>query len=203
MKLKSKGADMSEMEEDLLASFSQQIKNELGAAYYYLAASAYLDTANLSGMAAWMRHQSHEEVEHAFRFIRFLTDRGIRPTFQTVDQPDSSFGSPLDSFERAYEQEKRVTDLIHRLYEKASSKRDYAAQVMLQWFITEQVEEEKSIRSIAERLRMASKDFGALLMLDRGLASRGYQLADKKEAQVEEEAEPEAPVPATGSDGCD
>jgi len=192
---------MSEIEEDLLGSFNQQIKYEFGAAYYYLAASAYLDTTNFSGMAAWMRQQSREEVEHALRFIQFLRDRGVRPTVQTVDQPDSEFGSPLDSFDRAIEQERSVTALIHGLYEKAGSKRDYAAQVMLQWFITEQAEEEKSLRSIVERLRMAGKDFASLLMLDRELAGRGQQLAGEKEAEVEDHKAPERPAIATASDG--
>lgn len=110
----------------------------------------------------------------------------------------------MDSFERALAQEKRVTALIHLLYENAGSKRDYAAQVMLQWFITEQVEEEKSIRSIVERLRKADMDFAAVLIIDRELAGRREQLADGKEADDEEgHTALGALVTPTGSNGRD
>jgi ferritin len=152
---------------------NEQIKNELYSAYLYLSMSAHFEAANLSGFAHWMRLQSQEEVEHAMKFFDFVNERGGRVVLQAIDQPPVEFGSSLDVFELTLEHERKVTALIHQLYELALEGNDYPTQVMLQWFIEEQVEEEASAEQIVETLKMIGEKTQALLMLDRELGRRG------------------------------
>ena len=149
-----------------------QIKHEFESAYIYLSMSAHFEASNLPGMAAWMRAQAQEEVTHGMKLFDFINDRGGRVMLQGIDAPATDFKSPLDAFEHALAHEQKVTALINALYETAAKANDFAAQVALQWFITEQVEEEKSADLIVEQLKMIGNDRPALLMLDRELGSR-------------------------------
>jgi ferritin len=149
-----------------------QIRHEFYAAYLYLSMAGSFEAANLTGFAHWMRHQAKEETEHAMKFFDFLLDRGEQVRLGAIDAPPYAFRSPLDTFEQALEHEKEVTSLIHDLYDLAVREQDYPAQVLLNWFVTEQVEEEKSATEIVERLRMAGEDGAALLLLDRELGER-------------------------------
>ncbi|HEX2182024.1 MAG TPA: ferritin, partial [Rubrobacteraceae bacterium] len=153
-------------------AMGEQIKHELYAAYLYLSMAGSFEVANLTGFAHWMRHQSREELEHAMKFFDFLLDRGEHPDLQAIEAPPYAFRSPLDTFEQALEHEKEVTGRINALYELAVRESDLPAQVMLNWFVTEQVEEEKSATEIVERLRMAGEDSAALLLLDSELGQR-------------------------------
>jgi len=154
-------------------AINEQIKNELYSAYLYLSMSAYCEAVNLPGFAHWMRLQSQEEVSHAMKYFEFINDRGGRVVLQAIDQPPIEFQSPLDVFQQTLEHERKVTAMIHRLYELAVKENDYATQAQLQWFITEQVEEEKRASEIVERLKMIGDQGPALLMLDRQLGERG------------------------------
>jgi ferritin len=154
-------------------AINEQIKNELYSAYLYLSMAAYFETGNLPGSAHWMRVQSQEEVAHAMKFFDFVNERGGRVVLQAIDQPPVEFDSPSDVFEKTLEHERKVTALIHHLYEVALKENDYAAQVMLHWFIEEQVEEEDQASQILETLRMVGDKGNALVMLDRQLGSRG------------------------------
>src|SRR5262245_10044709 len=154
-------------------AINQQIKHEFYSSYLYLSMSAYLETINLPGFARWMRIQSQEEQAHAMRFFDFINDREGSVELQAIDQPPGEFQSPLDVFQQALEHERRVTALIHQLYELAAKENDYPTQAHLQWFITEQVEEEKNASQIIERLKMTGGQPAALLILDRELAARG------------------------------
>src|SRR5829696_677942 len=147
-------------------AINEQIKHEFFSSYLYLSMSAYFETLSLPGFARWMRVQSQEEHEHAMKFFDFLNDRGGSVELQALDQPAGEFQSPLDH-------ERKVTALIHRLYELALKENDYATQTLLQWFITEQVEEEKNAGQIVEQLKMTGGEPSALLLLDRDLAGRG------------------------------
>lgn len=106
------------------------------------------------------------------KIFDFLNDRGARVELQAIDQPPGSFASPLDAFTHSLEHERQVTGLIHDLYSLALEKRDYPAQVLLQWFITEQVEEEKNAAQAVEELKLAGDDPSALLLLNTQLAAR-------------------------------
>ena len=149
-----------------------QINAELASAYLYLSMVAYFEEANLSGFAHWMRMQNKEETSHAMRLFDFVIDRGGRVELQGLDTPANNFTSPLDAMERTLEHERKVTSLIHRLYEASVEESDYAAQVLMHEFITEQVEEEKSAEEIVEHLRLVGEDGTGLLMLDARLGER-------------------------------
>ena len=154
-------------------AMNEQIKNELYSAYLYLSMSAYCEAANLSGFAHWMRLQAQEEVEHAIKFYQFIYERGGRVVLQAIDQPPGEFLSPLNVFEQTLAHEQKVTALIHDLYALAVQEKDYASQAFLQWFVTEQVEEEANATQIVDTLKMIGDKSHALLMLDRELGKRG------------------------------
>ena len=153
-------------------AMNEQIRNELFSGYLYLSMSAYFETSNLPGFAHWMRLQAEEEQEHALKFFDFVHDRGGRVLLQAIEQPTVEFESPLAVFELTLEHERKVTGLIHELYALAVQEKDYASQVMLQWFIDEQVEEEKNAEQIVELLKMVGDQGQPLVMLDRQLGER-------------------------------
>jgi ferritin len=160
------------IDDGLREAINEQIKYELYSAYMYLAMSADCSDRNLTGFAHWLRMQAGEEVEHAMRFYDFLVERGGRIELQEIDKPPFEFGSPLEIMEQSLEHERFVTSRINRLYDQAIETQDRPAQVMLQWFITEQVEEEASIDEIVQRMKMFGADGPALFMLDRDLGAR-------------------------------
>ncbi len=160
------------LSEAMQTALNDQIQKELHSAYIYLSMSAYFEAQNLAGAAHWMRHQSEEEQEHAMKIFEFVTDRGGRVVLQAIGAPPSDFASPLAVFEAAYAHEQKVTKSIHDLYALAVKESDYPTQVMLQWFIGEQVEEEKNASTIVEQLKMVGDLPAAMFMIDRQLGSR-------------------------------
>ncbi|MBN1537787.1 MAG: ferritin [Anaerolineales bacterium] len=153
-------------------AINEQIKNELFSAYLYLSMSAYFEEKNLPGFAHWMRIQSQEEVEHAMKFFDFINDRGGKVTLFAIEQPKTAWKSALEAMKDAYAHEQLVTSMINNIYEIALTEKDYPAQVMLHWFIDEQVEEEKNASEIVEQLKLIEERGSAMLMLDRQLAQR-------------------------------
>ncbi len=156
----------------LQEALNDQIRREFYAAYLYLSMAAYFEAMNLPGFAHWMRHQSEEEVEHAMRLFDFVNDRGGRVILQAIEQPPAEFESPLAAFEAALAHEQRVTRHINDIYELAVRENDYPTQVELHWFITEQVEEERTAAQIVEQLRMVGDQPVGLLMMDKMLGER-------------------------------
>ena len=153
-------------------AMNEQMKNEFFAAYQYLSMAAYCESQNLPGFAHWMRTQAREETEHAMKFYDFILDRNGRVVLQGIDGPVVEFGSPLEVFERALEHEQKVTAMINDLYGLAVRENDYASQTFLQWFVTEQVEEEKNTGDVLETLKMIGDKSEALFLLDRELGQR-------------------------------
>ncbi len=153
-------------------AINQQIAHEFYSSYLYLAMSAYFETLSLPGFARWMRLQSDEEREHAMKFYDYLNDRGGAVELAALAQPPGEFQSPLDVFQQALEHERSVTNLIHQLNALALKEDDYATQAHLQWFITEQVEEEKNASQVIEQLKMTGGQPSALFLLDRELGAR-------------------------------
>jgi ferritin len=160
------------MKQAVQDAVNEQIKHELSSAYVYLSMSAHFEGENLPGFARWMRMQAQEELGHAMRLFDYVNQRGGQVILQAIEQPPHEFSSPLSIFEQALEHETKVTQLIEQLYETAVQHKDYATQVQMQWFITEQVEEEDSASLIVDQLKMAGNDRAALLMLDRQLGAR-------------------------------
>ncbi len=152
---------------------NEQIKHELDSAYLYLSMASYCESINLNGFAGWMKSQAKEEYEHAMKFYTFLHDRGAEVELLSIEKPPKKFTSVTDLFEQALHNEEKVTGLIHELYRNALKEEDYPAQVMLHWFIEEQVEEEKMVTEILEQLKLVGVQGPALLLMDRKLGERG------------------------------
>ena len=153
-------------------ALNEQINFELFSAYLYLSMSAHFETKNLSGFAKWMRVQYEEETKHAMRIYKYIFDRNGTVTLKAIAQPTTKFKSPLLIFKLALEHEQKVTSLINKLYELAVKEKDYAAQSFLQWFINEQVEEEKNVTDIINMLEMIGDSPISLIMADRQLSAR-------------------------------
>jgi len=158
--------------EKLLSAINEQIKNELYSAYLYLAMSAQFEAESLPGFARWTRLQAVEETEHALKLFDFVNDRGGRVELLAIDKPPKEFGTPLEVFKEIYAHEQKVTALIHNLYEIALEEKDYPAQVMLHWFIEEQVEEEMNSSLIVDQLQMVEDRQGNLINLDHRIGQR-------------------------------
>lgn len=156
----------------MLAALNDQITMELSASHSYLAMAGWFESENLPGMATWMQIQSAEERGHALKFFGLVVDRGEDVELGPIAAPKSVFGSPLEVFEQALAQEKRVTSAISSLYTLANSEGEYEVIPLTTWFINEQVEEEAAVDQVVEDMRRAESDPQALLMLDRELGSR-------------------------------
>jgi ferritin len=161
------------LSETIQQALNKQITYEFSASHAYMAMSAYFEALNLGGFAHWFRVQSEEEREHAERIFDYVNDRGGRVTLSAIPEPQNEFSSPLDALEQALQHERNVTAAINDIYALAVREMDYATQSMLQWFVDEQVEEEKSADEIIQRLKLVGGDGTGLLMLDRQLAERG------------------------------
>ena len=158
-------------------ALSEQIKREFSSAYVYLAMTAYFEDTNFPGFAKWTRLQYEEEISHGMRLFDFVHARGGRAAVHGVDRPASDFDGPLDVFTKALAQELSVTKSIYGLYELAQEEKDYGTQIELQWFITEQIEEEKIFDEIIQTLNLAGDNRAALLLLDRQLGERKLEEA--------------------------
>jgi ferritin len=153
-------------------AINEQINKELYSGYLYLSMSAYCESESLPGFASWMRAQAQEEVEHAMRLFDYIGARGGRVVLKAIEMPPPVWKSPQEMFEQVLEHEHKVTGMINRLYELAQQENDYATQMELQWFITEQVEEEESAGQVVEQLKRVGDQPMGLLMMDRQLGER-------------------------------
>lgn len=160
------------MNKKVVDALNEQIGAELHSAYVYLAMSAHFSERNLDGFAHWMKLQAGEEVGHAMRLYTHVLETGGHIELQPVEAPPSKFGSPKEIFAAALEHEKKITKMIHELFDLAREEDDYATELMLQWFVTEQVEEEDSAGRAVEQLDMAGESTAALLMLDQRFGQR-------------------------------
>ena len=156
-------------------AISEQINKELYSSYLYLSMAAYFENKNLGGFAQWMRVQEGEEREHAMKFFNFLLERGGQVSLKAIDAPPASWKSDIELFKEVAAHEAKVTGLINALYELALKEKDYPAQVLLQWYINEQVEEEKNAAEIVSRLEMIERHETAVLQLDHQLSKRGKE----------------------------
>lgn len=153
-------------------AINDQVNHEFQAAYLYLSMSSHFERAGLPGFAKWMRLQSQEEVQHGMKLFDYLHARAGRVRLAAIDAPPSAFGAPVQVARQVLEHERAVTQLINRLYEVAAKERDYVTAAQLQWFLTEQVEEEKNAGDIVQRLEMVADNANALLLMDRELGAR-------------------------------
>ena len=157
----------------VLEGLRQQVQKELYSAYYYLSMSAHFVSVNLPGFAHWTRKQFEEEMSHGMKIFDFIHERGGRVVLEAIEKPQAEFKTPLDVMNKVLEHERSVTASINALYELAVREKDYPTQIMLEWFIKEQVEEERSAEDVINMLKMIGDAPAGLLMLDRQLAARG------------------------------
>jgi ferritin len=153
-------------------AINEQIRNEIQSAYLYLSMSAHCEAINLPGAAHWLRAQWEEELEHSMKLFKYVYNRGGRVTLQAIEKPQSEYPGLLGIFQQVLAHEQKVTALINNLYAIAAKENDYASQIELQWFIKEQMEEEKNASEIIEILKMTGESGPTLLMVDRQLAAR-------------------------------
>ena len=160
------------MSAKLQAAMNQQMRREFGAHYLYLSMAAWFGYRNFDGFARWMRMQAQEEAAHAMRLFDYLNDRGGEITLEAIEKPKAVWKNVLAVFEAARAHEVAVSSGIDKLYALALAEKDYATQTMLQWFITEQVEEEKTSTHIVATLRIIGDSASGLLLYDRELGTR-------------------------------
>ena len=154
-------------------AINEQINKELYSAYLYLAMSVDAELRGFKGTGHWFKVQYQEETGHALKFMSYLLDQGAAVELAAIDRPPRTFESMLDMFEKTLKHEQGVTKSINSLMDLAQSENDYATQIVLQWFVTEQVEEEKNDNEVLAQLRMAGSSMGTLLMIDKHLGKRG------------------------------
>jgi ferritin len=160
------------LSETLENAFNAQITLEFQASLVYRQLAIELEIMDLTGMAAWLRHQADEEIVHANKFIDHVADRDNHPRIGATSAPSPTVGSVLDAFEAALAHEERVSASIRDLYRLAESEGDLDSRPLLNWFIEEQVEEEATVKEIVGRLKMIDDDGPGLLRLDEELGAR-------------------------------
>lgn len=159
--------------EAMQKAINEQINKEMYSSYLYLSMAAFFENKNLPGFAKWMHVQAVEEHGHGMKFFKYLVDRGGRVLLMPISGPETDWNTYLEVFKQVQAHEAAVTASINSLYELALKEKDYPTQVLLQWFINEQVEEEKNAADIVQQLELIDAKGTAVLMLDHQLGKRG------------------------------
>lgn len=162
------------LKKKVLKALKHQINEEMYSGYLYLSMESYFHSISLAGFASWMRVQAQEELSHAMKLYDFVHERGGRVFLEAINQPDSKWENPLAVFEQVMVHEEKVTALINELMDLVSAEQDHATKIFLQWFVSEQVEEEASVGDVLNKLRLIQNDSSGLFMLDAELAKRVF-----------------------------
>ncbi|MDK2892110.1 ferritin [Methanohalophilus sp.] len=162
------------LSEKITKALNEQINKEMYSAYLYMAMSAHSTYVGLDGFANWFMVQYQEEMTHAMRIYNYLKEQGARIELQAIDQPPVDFGTPLDMFEKTLAHEQFITKSINDLLTLANEEKDYATAIFLQWFVTEQIEEESNDNEIIAKLKLAGEDGNGLFMIDKELGARVF-----------------------------
>ena len=162
------------IKDSMAKALNKQIKEEMYSAYLYMAMSADAGDKGLQGVATWFMTQYHEEMFHAMRIYEFLQDRGVKVKLLQIAEPPADFKNVKEMFEGALEHEEYITGCINDLVEQARSEKDYASENFLQWYVEEQVEEEKNVHDILDRIALMNdvEKGNGLIMLDKELGAR-------------------------------
>lgn len=157
-------------------AINAQINAELWSAYLYLSMGMHFESEGLSGIANWFRIQFKEEQAHAEIFINYLIQRGGRVELKAIEAVPTTWKSVSDAFADTLAHEQKVTALINNLYALAEAEHDYATRGRLDWFVSEQVEEEETAQGILDRLKLIEGNGSAMYMLNQEFASRVYNV---------------------------
>jgi ferritin len=156
------------------SELNRQLNAELYSAHLYLSMSAYCASKNLSGFAHWMRIQFEEEQAHALKLYKYILDRGGRVLLASIESPESEWGGIIDVFENVLKHEGTITKSINDVVDAALAEKDHATVALLQWFVTEQVEEEAGVSDILDQLKLINGAGAGLFMLDREAKARVF-----------------------------
>jgi len=157
-------------------ALNEQVNAEFYSAYLYLSMASYFKAINLNGFARWMEVQALEEVTHAMKFYNYIAERNQQAILSSIESPPTAWESPLGAFEDAYRHELKVTDLINNLVNLAIEGKDHATNNFLQWFVSEQVEEESSANEVVQKLKLIRETQGGLFLLDQELGRRMFSM---------------------------
>ncbi|MEN8140934.1 MAG: ferritin [Thermodesulfobacteriota bacterium] len=160
------------LSEKMAKALNSQVNAELYSSYFYLAMNSYFESVSLGGFAHWMRYQAQEEMLHAMKIYDYLHERGGKAELTVIEQPPQEWHSAGEVFADVLAHEQKVTGLINDLVDLAMAERDHAATAFLQWFVTEQVEEEANVGGVVEKLRLIGSDTSGLFTLDQEMATR-------------------------------
>ena len=155
-------------------ALNEQINKEMYSAYLYMSMSAHSTNAGLPGFANWFMVQYKEEMEHAMKIYDYVNNQGGRVKLKTIEEPLSTFKDAMDMFQKTLKHEQFITKSINELVELAFKERDHATQIFLQWFVTEQIEEEGNDNDIIAKLKLAGDKGNGLFMIDKELGARVY-----------------------------
>ena len=157
-------------------ALNRQINEELLSAYLYLAMSAKSDSMGLSGFANWFKMQYQEELAHADRFFNYILERNGEVDLDSIGKPEVGDVSPLELFEKSLSHEQHITKCIFQLKDLAKSESDHATDVFLEWFVSEQVEEEATTQGVIDQLRLVKDNPSGLFLIDRELSGRKMEV---------------------------
>ena len=158
--------------EKMLDALNKQVNNEMYSAYLYMSMSAYSTYIGLKGFANWFMVQYQEEMVHAMKIYNYTNDQGGQVKLMAIVQPPTEFASPRDMFVKTLEHEKFITKCINDLVDLAMEEKDHATNIFLQWFVTEQIEEEANDNEVISKFKLVGESGNALLMIDKELAAR-------------------------------
>lgn len=168
------------IKEKIQNALNEQFNAEFYSAYLYLSMNAYCHSIDLSGLANWMFCQYQEEMMHAMKLYDYVNERGGRMILKAIDGPQTEWDSPTAMFEHVYKHEQKVTGLINNLVDFSIEERDHATTNFLQWFVSEQVEEEASASDVLQKIKLVGNDGNGLFILDKELAARIFTPPPKK-----------------------
>ena len=157
----------------MVTALNGQINAELYSAYLYLSMSSWAESKDLGGVAKWLAMQAQEETTHALKLYQYVNSVGERVELKAIAKPPADFKSVTGVFQEVLAHEKKVTGLINALVNQAKREKDNATEIFLQWFVTEQIEEEQSATDILAKLKMVGEKGQALFMIDAKLGARG------------------------------
>ena len=158
----------------MIQAINDQVNKEFFSAYFYLAMQAYFSSLNLDGFANYFRVQIQEERDHALGFFNYLNKIGGKIILTEIKEPKNEFSSPQEVFELALKHEQFITQSIYELMDISREIKDHTTEIFLQWYITEQVEEEENMGRVLNKLKLIKEDGAGLFMLDSELAQRIY-----------------------------
>jgi ferritin len=162
------------MNDKVQDALNAQLNAELYSSYLYLSMAAYFESTNLAGFANWMNVQAQEELMHAMKFYDYINERGGRVILKQIEGPPSIWDSPKVAFEHVLKHERKVTSLINSLVDLSMLEKDHATYNFMQWFVSEQVEEESSAETVLNKLKLVGSDGSGILMLDQELGARVF-----------------------------